>query len=348
MVHSGHELGVPTPTAPLSGPVRLPILHSGPGLRMTASDGEPIPTARADPDRPLGSVPAPLTVLDQESLEVGVPNVARIYDALLGGKHNFAADRQAATRLLDAVPGAAVAARENRAFLGRAVRFLADDAGIRQFLDIGAGLPTARAVHDMVTGCVPMARVVYADNDPVVIRHAEAMLGRASGAAAVRADLRRPRDLLSYLTWRHLIDLARPVAVLRRAGDGQPWPGERVRLAARSPRPAARLAGVLCRDRPQKPCWAAPVTPGPDKTAAAARGATADEDAACWEQAARLRAEHRGWVVIWLSGEARFRAYRRLHGARRDTALSAATAGEMAAQITQAEQALLRRAKDRA
>jgi hypothetical protein len=90
------------------------------------------------------------------------------------------------------------------------------------------------------------------------------------------------------------------------------------------------------------------VTPGPDKTAAAARGATADEDAACWEQAARLRAEHRGWVVIWLSGEARFRAYRRLHGARHDTALSAATASEMAAEITQAEQAVSRRAKDRA
>jgi hypothetical protein len=214
MVHSGHELGVPTPTAPLGGPVRLPILHSGPGLRLAASDGEPIPTTRAGPDGPLGSVPAPLTVLDQENLEVGVPNVARIYDALLGGKDNFAADRQAAARLLDAVPGAAVAARENRAFLGRAVRFLADDAGIRQFLDIGAGLPTARAVHEIVHGCVPMARVVYADNDPAVIRHAEAMLGRASGADAVRADLRRPRDLLSYLTWRYLIDLAQPVAVL--------------------------------------------------------------------------------------------------------------------------------------
>lgn len=89
--------------------------------------------------------------------------------------------------------------------------------------------------------------------------------------------------------------------------------------------------------------------PGPDSAtpAAADRGA-ADEDGACWEQAARLRAGHRGWVVIWLASEARFRAYRRLPGARRDTALSAATAAGMAAQITQAEQALPRRAMGRA
>jgi hypothetical protein len=90
------------------------------------------------------------------------------------------------------------------------------------------------------------------------------------------------------------------------------------------------------------------VRPGPDKTAPAAPGTVADEDASRWEQAARLRAERRGWVVIWLASEARFRAYRRLHGARHDTALSAVTAGEMAAQITRAEQAACRRAKDRA
>ena len=88
--------------------------------------------------------------------------------------------------------------------------------------------------------------------------------------------------------------------------------------------------------------------PGPEKTAPAAPGTAADEDASRWEQAARLRVERRGWVVIWLASEARFRAYRRLHGARHDTALSAATAGEMAAQITQAERAVPRRAKDRA
>lgn len=143
-----------------------------------------------------------------------VPNVAGVYDVLLGGKDNFAADRQAAARLLEAVPGAAVAARENRAFLGRAVWFLAEDAGIRQFLDLGAGLPTARAVHEIVAGAVPPLRVIYADNDPVVVRHAEALTGQAPGVTAVQADLRQPRGLLSYLTWRHLIDLAQPVAVL--------------------------------------------------------------------------------------------------------------------------------------
>jgi hypothetical protein len=91
------------------------------------------------------------------------------------------------------------------------------------------------------------------------------------------------------------------------------------------------------------------VRPGQHNVApAAASGAAADEDAACWEHAARLRTAHRGWVVIWLASEARFRAYRRLPGARRDTALSAATASEIAAQITQAEQAVSSRAKGRA
>jgi hypothetical protein len=153
-------------------------------------------------------------LLLRQHFDPTVPNVARIYDHLLGGKDNFAADRQAAARLLEAVPDAAVAARENRAFLGRAVRFLADEAGVRQFLDIGAGLPTARAVHEIVTGCVPPARVLYVDNDPVVVRHAEALAGGLLGADAILADLRQPRDLLSYLTSRHLIDLGQPIAIL--------------------------------------------------------------------------------------------------------------------------------------
>jgi S-adenosyl methyltransferase len=143
-----------------------------------------------------------------------VANVARVYDCLLGGKDNFAADRQAAARLLDAVPGAAVAARENRAFLGRAVRFLAEDAGICQFLDIGAGLPSARAVHEIVRGNVPMPRVVYADCEPMVVRHAEALLGGSLTAAVVRADVRQPWDLFARPAVRSLINLAEPVAIL--------------------------------------------------------------------------------------------------------------------------------------
>jgi S-adenosyl methyltransferase len=143
-----------------------------------------------------------------------VPNVARIYNWLLGGKDNFAADRRAAAKLLDAVPHAAMAARENRAFLHRAVRFLADEAGIRQFLDIGAGLPTARAVHEIIHGLVPPPVVVYADNDPVVIRHAEALTGGTPRAAAIQADLRQPRTLLHLAARNNLIDLARPAAIL--------------------------------------------------------------------------------------------------------------------------------------
>jgi hypothetical protein len=143
-----------------------------------------------------------------------VPNVARVYDCLLGGKDNYAADRHAAARLLAAVPGAAQAARDNRAFLSRAVRFLARDAGIRQFLDIGAGLPAGGAVHEIVHGAVPLAHVVYADYDPVVLRHAEALISDAPGVAAVRADLRQPRHLLAQPALQRLIDLAEPVAVL--------------------------------------------------------------------------------------------------------------------------------------
>jgi S-adenosyl methyltransferase len=142
------------------------------------------------------------------------PNVARVYDVLLG-KDNFAADRKAAAKLLEAVPGAAVAARENRAFLGRAVRFLAEEAGICQFLDIGPGLPTAGGVHEIAQARDPrQVRVVYADYDPVVVRHAEAILGGSLTTAVVRADVREPWDLLARPTVRSLINLAQPVAIL--------------------------------------------------------------------------------------------------------------------------------------
>lgn len=178
----------------------------------------PIAGPSAQVNEPYGAMPSGRAssgrLLPRKDFDPAFPNVARVYDVLLGGKDNFAADREAAAKLLAAVPGASVAARENRAFLDRAVWSLAEDAGVRQFLDLGAGLPAARAVHEIVRGCVPMAHVVYVDYDPVVIRHAEAMLGGASGADAVQADLRQPGDLLSYLTWRHLIDLAQPVAVL--------------------------------------------------------------------------------------------------------------------------------------
>ena len=146
--------------------------------------------------------------------DTGFPNVARIYDALLGGKDNYAADREAAEELLKAVPGAAQAARENRAFLGRAVRFLAGEAGIRQFLDIGTGLPTLGNVHEIAQAANPVARVVYVDHDPVVMLHANVLLATSVTVAAVNADLRYPLDLLTSPAVRALIDFDEPVAVL--------------------------------------------------------------------------------------------------------------------------------------
>jgi hypothetical protein len=151
----------------------------------------------------------------EPDLDAHSPNVARVYDCLLGGKDNFAADRRTAAKLLEAVPGAAVAARENRAFLARAVRFLAEEAGICQFLDIGTGLPTAGSVHQIAQAGDPrQVRVVYADYDPMVVRHAEALLGGSLTAAVVRADLRQPWDLFARPTVRTMINLAEPVAIL--------------------------------------------------------------------------------------------------------------------------------------
>jgi SAM-dependent methyltransferase len=143
-----------------------------------------------------------------------VPNVARIYDFLLGGKDNFAVDRAAARALLAAVPEAARAARGNRAFLTGAVRFLAQEAGIRQFLDIGTGLPARGHVHEIAREADPMARVVYCDNDPVVMAHANALLADASTVAAAECDVRFPDQLITHPRVRALIDFDRPVAVL--------------------------------------------------------------------------------------------------------------------------------------
>lgn len=165
-----------------------------------------------------------------QGLDVTVPNVARIYDWLLGGKDNFAADRKAGQRLLAAVPEAAKAARANRAFLGRAVRFLAEEAGIRQFLDIGTGLPTQGNVHEFAQAADPRARVVYCDNDPIVVTHANALLANNLTVTASQADLRDPDFLFSLPLGRPLIDTSQPLAVLLVAvlhflrDPDDPWP----------------------------------------------------------------------------------------------------------------------------
>jgi S-adenosyl methyltransferase len=147
-------------------------------------------------------------------LDTGIPNIARIYDCLLGGKDNYAMDREAAQALTAALPGAARAARDNRDFLARAVRYLAGPAGISQFLDIGTGLPVGGHVHEIAQAVNPAARVAYADNDRVVVARAAALLAGAANVTAVECDVRYPRHLLTLPAIRALIDFGQPVAVL--------------------------------------------------------------------------------------------------------------------------------------
>jgi len=145
-------------------------------------------------------------------VDATLPNLARMYDYWLGGKDNFAADREAAVGLAAAIPQLPLLARENRRFVGRAVRFCAR-AGVTQFLDIGSGLPTVENVHEAAGEVTGDARVVYADSDPVVVSHARALLA-TERTRAVRADLTSPDEVLAAAAATGLIDFARPVAVL--------------------------------------------------------------------------------------------------------------------------------------
>jgi hypothetical protein len=142
------------------------------------------------------------------------PTPARMYDYYLGGKDNFAVDREAAEQVLSAAPEVRLLATENRAFLGRAVRFLAAEAGIRQFVDVGTGLPTQGNVHEVAQAVDPAARVVYVDNDPIVRAHARALLPSDGTTAVIEADLRDPRPILDHPDLRRLIRFDEPVAVL--------------------------------------------------------------------------------------------------------------------------------------
>jgi hypothetical protein len=141
-----------------------------------------------------------------------IPNAARMYNYWLGGKDNFAADREAAGRSTHAVPQLPWFARENRSFLGRAVRFCAGE-GVSQFLDIGAGLPTMESVHQVAERITADPRVVYVDHDPVVVTHSRALLA-APHAAAILGDVTRPDEILGDPEVRNLIDFAKPVAIL--------------------------------------------------------------------------------------------------------------------------------------
>ncbi len=146
--------------------------------------------------------------------DTSVPHIARVYDYWLGGKDNFAADRELGERTLQAYPNLAFSVRANRAFLARAVRFLAAEAGIRQFLDIGTGIPTNNNTHEVAQRVAPECRIVYVDNDPIVLSHARALLtSKPEGACAyIDADLRDPDKILAEAA--DTLDFSQPVAVM--------------------------------------------------------------------------------------------------------------------------------------
>ena len=147
-------------------------------------------------------------------LDTGTAHIARVYDYWLGGKDNFAADRVAGEEALEAFPGLISSVRANRAFLARVVRYLAMERGIRQFLDIGTGIPASSNTHEVAQSVVPEARVVYVDNDPMVLAHARALLSSSEQGATdyLDADLRDTGKILEAA--RRTLDFSQPVAVM--------------------------------------------------------------------------------------------------------------------------------------
>jgi len=144
------------------------------------------------------------------------PHPARVYDWVLGGKDNFAADRALGEQLVQAIPSMPSGARDNRAFLRRAVRYLVAEAGVRQFLDIGTGIPTAGNTHEVAQELAPESRVVYVDNDPLVFAHSRALLISAPQGRTnyVLADLRDPEAILTAKAVTQTLDLSQPVALM--------------------------------------------------------------------------------------------------------------------------------------
>ncbi|MEU6854537.1 SAM-dependent methyltransferase [Actinacidiphila alni] len=149
-----------------------------------------------------------------DKIDVTVPAVARMYDYLLDGKDNYPADREATEQLLLQVPSMKVLALNNRQFLRRVVRRLAEDYGIRQFVDHGSGLPTQDNVHEIVQRIDPDARVVYVDNDPIVLAHGRALLEQNENTAVIQADFRDTESIWGHPELERLIDLDKPVAAL--------------------------------------------------------------------------------------------------------------------------------------
>ena len=152
----------------------------------------------------------------EHGIDTSRPHPARMYDYYLGGKNHFAADRALADRALASWPAGRIGLRENRRFLGRVVRYLAAEAGVRQFLDIGSGLPTSNNVHEIAQAVDPSNRVVYVDNDSMVLAHARALLASApeGRTAYIQADLRSPLDILRSPVTRSVLDFTKPVALM--------------------------------------------------------------------------------------------------------------------------------------
>jgi hypothetical protein len=153
---------------------------------------------------------------DPPEIDVTRPHSARMYDYYLGGKDHFAVDRETAEVAMRSWPAVRVAVRENRKFLARTVSYLAGQAGIRQFLDIGTGLPSANNVHEVAQRVAPDSRVLYADNDPIVLAHARALLrsSPAGRTAYIQADLREPEKILANPMVVETLDLSQPVALM--------------------------------------------------------------------------------------------------------------------------------------
>ncbi|MGH3169462.1 MAG: SAM-dependent methyltransferase, partial [Trebonia sp.] len=154
--------------------------------------------------------------LSVPEIDTSRPHPSRMYDYYIGGKNHFAADRAVADAALASWPSGRIGLRENRRFLGRAVRYLAGEAVIRQFLDVGSGLPTTANVHEIAQAVNPSSRVVYVDSDPMVLAHTRALLtSKPEGrTACIQADLRSPADILSSPTVRSAIDFDEPVALM--------------------------------------------------------------------------------------------------------------------------------------
>ncbi len=148
------------------------------------------------------------------TFDTSVAHIARVYNYWLGGKDNYAADRTAGDRTIAEFPGIVASARANRAFLRRVVRFLVTEAGVRQFLDVGTGIPTSDNTHEVAQALAPQSRIVYVDNDPVVLAHARALLTSSSAGvtAYLDADLRDPGPILARAA--QTLDFSRPVAIV--------------------------------------------------------------------------------------------------------------------------------------